>query len=89
LPGTVADVAPIESDDVVFPLATVVTEAGVKLHDTPEGIPEQLNATAPLNPFTDPRLTVTGEVVEFPTTVDTEPGETETEKSGADPTFSV
>jgi len=82
-------VAPIESDEVVFPLATVVTDAGVKLHVTPDGKPLQVNDTVLLNEFRDPTVTVTGDVVGLPTTVVTDVGATAIEKSGADPTFSV
>ena len=39
--------------------------------------------------FKDPTVTVTGEVVVFPTTVVTDAGDTATVKSGADPTFNV
>ena len=79
----------MESDAVVFPFATVVTDAGVKLQVTPVGNPVHVSATELLKLLSDPTVTVTGEVVLFPTTVVTEDGANATEKSGADPTFKV
>jgi hypothetical protein len=58
-----------------------VTVAGEKLHDAPEGNPEQLNETAESNPFSG----VTDNVVFVlsPVTTVREPEATATEKSGA------
>jgi hypothetical protein len=58
-----------------------VTVAGEKLHDAPEGNPEQLNETAELNPFRGATEIL---VVPFcPAVTLSDAGEATTEKSGA------
>ena len=58
-----------------------VTIGGVKLHDTPEGIPAaQLNDTAELNPFRG--VTEMVVVVLFPEVTANVDGDAATEKSG-------
>jgi hypothetical protein len=57
-----------------------VTVGGEKLHDVPEGNPEQVNETAELNPLTG--VTETMLVLLCPAITVTEVGELATEKSG-------
>lgn len=58
-----------------------VTVAGEKLHDAPEGKPEQAKETAAPNPFCG--VTDTAVVPLCPAVIETEEGEIATEKSGA------
>ena len=80
-PSTAADEDAVNFSVVETAAPESVTVGGVKLHDTPEGIPAtQLNDTVELNPFSG--VTEMVVVVLFPVVSANVDGEAATEKSG-------
>lgn len=84
---TVRIVVAIVSVEVAEPFAGGVTELGEKEHEELAGLPEQLNDTAELKPFTE--VTVTVNVVEEPAVTVAEVGLAEIVKSGTAKSFAT